>query len=943
MDDTFRKNPLLSVDGLFCPDTLRTAMRATQQAPVDAREGLKELLSNPGPAASAPTADLAADATAESAPGEPEFSRWERCLDVLVEEFLLRKFELLRLNKARKTQIETFLKSRTQRDIPLEEAVQARVGTPEHEGLQLFAYQACVFHLLQVFLLKRWSDRGLVSRESLRTNAQSVNWQITSFLKKHSPKGLMGRHDWSFLKQNLFSWFSPSAETWERLRLLLEPVDLSLETADFPARLLAQLGQHSRLSLLGFRPQLADSRALWHLLLQQKVLDLRLDSLDDLDFSSISSSPVLVSGLRNGECLSALRELSSRQEIHGVWAFTDSEFERYLSEMFILWDCAAGVPRINIHSRSTLRDLSRDAVKAASLFTDGQRTPYQAQLAASFQDEPETEMEDTNFLLDQLKENGLLMLVSSQFWPTDPGETAEKLRDLVLKKAAVRLIIDLRQLSGNSGEKLPKAVFVLEKCSSKEIRDSNRPLIVRARGHLDAGEVQGFWAAVLESIRYGSVPGEVQSRPLPALGEGLRLELMDAAASQQELRATPWITLSDPAFFQASGRLKRSPSRAHNFCTILRWKPGMKPPSQRVLLLREHARTLVADLPGDHNGNENVDSEAHQYLFVPENGIAEQPDYFVAQIHSAPIQFWFRLEQEQKAGKRQKQAERQSEQRLKMMPLVRLFEPGALVPVAAAAKPVASLSEARGELAGIFRKSHLGMAERAKLHEIICGLEHSIRQNIAVCADFTHHLFPQLSVGRVELPGHLPEIAPSLAMDIFRHLDRSPVSHHPSIHVAKLRTAHDFKVTNASLQELSSGTLAELKVYHGGEAVLRLSGPTLLLRAALEEIQKRVGRPWRETAERLLLPTDFMLVQTQLKEVTRSIESQLQLTRDHQALLDQAFCCLLGLTGGFEDESVRIAMRRHLSPDEGHHSLRFDKLVAPFKTEDAVAPTGILH
>ena len=57
---------------------------------------------------------------------------------------------------------------------------------------------------------------------------------------------------------------------------------------------------------------------------------------DELDFASGKGGPVLICGLGNGESLSALRALSPKRELHGVWAYTDSDFERYLSEMLVL-------------------------------------------------------------------------------------------------------------------------------------------------------------------------------------------------------------------------------------------------------------------------------------------------------------------------------------------------------------------------------------------------------------------------------------------------------------------------------------------------------------------------------------------------------------------------------------------------------------------------------
>ena len=919
-------------------------MRGSRDAKAEPRDGMKDLFS------SAPAVEPPVQISLPAAPALPsesgaseEFSRWDRCLELLVNDFISRRHELLRLNKARKNQIEEFLCTHSGHTTTLDEAVQGRMGGPEQEALQLFAHQACVFHLLQIVLLKRWIDRGHLAPDTLKLNGQTTNWLITSFLRKNTHRGMMGRHDWSFLKQNLFSWFSPSKETWERLRLLLEPENLSAESANFPARLLQTLGSRSRLALLGFNPTLIDSSALWKLLLEQRAFDLRLDSYAQLDFASEMSGPVLISGLQNGESLNALRELSRTKELHGAWAFTDSEFERYLSEMFILWECASEIPRINIHPRPLLKELTRDVAKAATLFTDGSKMPYQAQLAACFHQAGGKELEDASFLLEQLRENGLLLVASDQFWPTDPAEACERVREATLRKASVRLIIDLRQLTGSSGERLPKGVFLLEKCSNKELRDSNRPQILRARGHLHRDQVNSFWHAILEYVRHESAPGEVNVRTLTSLGEGVRLEAMAAAASQQELRSSPWITLSDPAFYEASGRLRRNPSKAYTFGTILRWKQGMKIPSSRAVLLQERAKTLAATHPEETEG---LPEEAHQYLFLPENSVVEDPNFFVAQVYSAPVQLWYRLEQEQNAGKRLKQQERQSEQRLKLMPLLRLFEPGTLLPVQPATYSIESIDQARQQLQSIFRAPVLGVMERSRLHQVILGLEQSIRQNLSVCAEFTKHLFPSLEIQRCEIPSRLPEVSPSLAVDIFRHLDRSPLTQHPSVHITKLRSVHDFKVTHVTYEDMPLGSIGELKVFQGMDVVLKLNGPTLLLRAAHDEIQKRINRPWRETADRILLPTDFMLVQTQLKEVLKSIESQLQATKEFIAILDQVFCCLFGLSPSFEDESVRLAMRRHLSPEDSRVHVRFQKerdYIPAFRPADSESARGILH
>ncbi|MGZ3711170.1 MAG: hypothetical protein ACXVBE_05410, partial [Bdellovibrionota bacterium] len=612
------------------------------------------------------------------------------------------------------------------------------------------------------------------------------------------------------------------------------------------------------------------------------------------------------------------------------------------SEIFILWDSASEVPRINIHPRALLRDSTR-ATRAASLFQEGVVVPYHAQLAACFHAGPGGELDDCTALLDQLRENGLLLVVSDQFWPTDAQDISEKMRDTALRKSCLRLIIDLRQLSPSAGETLPKGIFILEKCGSKEVRDSNRPQVIRARGKLTQQLAESFWNSIMECVRLETAPGEVTVRTLGSHSESIRIEAMAAAAQQQQLRNSPWNTLSDPHFYEASGRLRRSPSKAFALGTILRWKPEMQLPSPRAILLQEDSNCLRAALP---NQEKQLDQNLPRFLFLPDRSLVEHSNFLLAQLYSAPIQFWYRLESEQNAGKKVKTVERQSEQRLKLMPLIRLFEPGTLLPVADQRPLFGSLDEARAHLHGIFRQPTLGPIERTRLHEIIVSLEKSISANIESCSELAQHLFPELAIQRWNLPASLPEPGSHFVFEIFRHLDHSPLLHHPAVHITRLKNVHDFKVTNVACDELPMGGLAELRIYHGTDAVLRLNGPSLILQSTLAQIQQRIGRPWREISDQLQFPTDFMLVKTQLQEVLKSIDRQLQFTREHVALLDQAFSCLFGLSDSFMDESARQTMRRHISPDESKISVQFHRdtnRVAAAIASDFEIPRGFLQ
>ena len=921
------------LSGLFCQQALGATLRSAQSTNIVSREGLKSLL-NPNNNLISPKS---------TAKNEPEVERWNLCISILVDDFLLRKSELAKLNRARRQQIEEFIFSQSHAQIKIEDAIMARSGSAENEAINLFAFQTAIFYFLQVLLIKRWCDLGLIIPAKSDSPQQTLNWQVTSFLKKNSPKGMLEKHDWSFLKQNIFSWYSPSKETLARLNETLAPFNLSVNKADLLPKILESLAGKNRSSQIGLKKNLISIAQYWTLLWEQKAFDMRLESISQI-YPSISSGAILLSGLKNGESLNSLREFSNTQNGWDVWAFTDNDLEKYLSEITILWNSACEIPKMNILSRNILKQGKKESAQVP-LLEQSIRLPHNAAFAASFANGDNNEIVDAIKFLEHLNENGLLLIASDQFWPSENTPEAQNLRDASLRTSAIRLVIDLRQLTGTQGEYIPKSMVLLEKCVSKEIRDSNRPLIIKLRGHLLRDQSEILWKQLLEIIRKEKLPGDVEIQSLKAMPELVRIESMSAAASQIQLTPSPWITLSDPRFYDVSGRLKRNPSKAFSLGTILKWKKGHPVPSHRAVFVQEREGKFIQAEGSD--GEQNLDLESNRFLFLPEASGSENSKFYAAQMMSGPVQFWFRLEAENiiHSQKLSKQVERQSEQKLKLMPLIRLFDPGVPVPVTNDACNFASIEDAQSDLKSIFSKPHLETKDKVRIHSLVLGLDNSIRQNIEVCNEFSKHLFPDLTIKRWNLPSALPEVSPSLIFAVFKHLDQTQFLYHPSIHVTKLRPVNDFKVTNLSLKESTQAEISELIVFHGVDPVIKLNGPSLLLKSAADELQKRTGRPWIESTSKMLFPTDFFLVQTQVKEILKSIQQQIKTTKDCIALLDQTFCYLFGLCKSFEDESARETIAHHLNPEEGRINVQFQKEIAPpmERRNSFEIPRGILQ
>ncbi len=896
---------------LLCPSTLKTSFR--DATPLNARESLKALLQKD------------TSTSPKNNPPSPTME-WEHCLDLLVDDFLTRRSELLRLNKARKTQIENSIRRFSDTTSSLEEILQSRVGSQENEGLNLFAYEIAVFQLLQILLLKRWSDLSLLDESDNDSAKHTVNWRITSFLKKRGRR-IIQKHDWSFLKQNCYSWFSPAHTTSQSIWSVLSKLDLGKAGSHFLLETLHQISARSRLSIIGFAPKLIGPKESWELFLEYLRTQRNMDS--GVSITGDISNPLLISGLVNGDSLNSLQNLLTEKSLEGVWAFTNSEFQRFLTEINLLWISPSDIPQLNLYSKLMLSELGGQTQKS-QLFSESFRVPFPAQLAACFPEGNGEELQDAVHFLDQLKERGQLLLTSDSFWPTDSSDRAQKLRENTLQKSLLKVIVDLRHAAGTKGESLPKGLFLLEKNSSKEERDANRPFILKIKGTISAEKLPQIWRKVLEALEQNQHPGEVLDTVLQT--DSARLEAMAAATSQQFLRNGPWQTLTESSFYEVSAQLKRYPNRAFASGTLLRAKNTKDINFQRAIYIK--------DIPGQAL---KADCKDGQFLFLPDNRVPEPSAFFLAQINSAPLQFWYRLELEQEAKRLSRGQQRQNEQLLKMMPLARLFADGTLIPAIQSPQHFAGHSDLRRRLPALLRpQESRTLYQSAELLQVIVNLQHSIDQNLEVTREFSHHLYPNLSLHRWNLPAQLPEADPAQSLKILQHLDHTALLHHPSIHVTRLKPSHDFRINAVVLKPQLSGPMSELELQSGLDTMMRLSGPAILIRAAHSALLGQLGRHWQESAMKILLPTDIFLVNAQLAEISRTIQEQLKSTKECIEIMDRIFCCLFSLSNAFEDDKAYQTIRRHLTHEETKIQVDFQRPVE-IKREDFVVPKGILQ
>lgn len=859
-------------------------------------------------------------------PPEPEASVWEQCLFVLADDFLARKEEVLLLNPGRRAQIENHVHAlaRAETRVPLDRILAARPGTAEHKGFRAFAFEIAAFQLFQFLLFKRWIDLRQIAPEALDDALHKLNWRISTHLRSRQPTRLLGRNPWAFLKINMYSWFKPSASAWDMLVRASAKTDLALEPEDFLGGVLSEAVSPEVQECLPFVMPGLYAKLAWEVLLQQKCADDGIERMEALSIGKSAANTVFVLGSAGGQALTALRSLSADFSLDGVFSFARTEIELLLSEICLLWALSKDLqPAAALLPASRLGAPAARPEKQPAIAVEEVRVPSEAAHAVCFPDPttPERELADALATLPRLRENGALLVASDAFWLTERTELAQEMRRQCLALTSLRLIVDLRHLTLAPGIEIPKCCFLLEKQSSKELRDGNRPKLIKVRGHAhDAAALEEIWQLVLDCIPIKDNPGEVKMFQLGAGAERVRVEVMSAATTQAHLGANPWTSLSEPAFYQITSKLKVHPHKLHQEGFLLRPQKSAGMPLKKGVHFLEipgqglYAETDASEAALARSAVAQAFPKSLQHFFLPEMTAKENPAFFAAMINSSPIQFWYRLEWEQHAFSSSRKHAKPSDSILKLMPLARVLPPNALVPAEMLRGSVlTSIEQAEEKAKRILGNPQYELANALAIHKLVLDLEATIDFHLSVTREYAKHLFPTLAVWRWCVPEELPEISAEHALATLQHLQHAPLRQHPNVQCNHLRNVSDFKVTDLRLHIGAAG-VSDIVLYCGTEAMLRAQGPTLLMRAAATQIERRLQRPWTEISQKIAFPIDTGLMLKQLEEFVRMTKTELQAAAWAARVSDFVFCRLFDLATDAPGTGDALIIRNHMNP-----------------------------
>lgn len=875
-----------------------------------------------------------AKSTAQKPKQRPKQSVWEKCLFLLVNDFLDNRRELLRLNPGRRKEIEVYLhqlggiESRT----PLEVFLSSASSTREGSAFLRFAWEVSVLLFFQFLLLKRWTDQGRIPKESFLSSSKRVNWLISQYSKTNSSGRFLGRQSWGFLRINRYSWFNCSARSWDRMNSLCADLSLKDASGSLLNSILLEIKSNEEFSHVRGLEYPTHSMAVYELLSCLKRSDEDPSLLRSLQYG-LRSDSTMVCGLLHGQAMTSVASVDGINALDNTVAVSVSEFEQYISEVQVLWQSTRDrIPAVQVNSLPTIKsELPKESMNSVVFF------------GTQF-DQLEDEAILFSLLADKLRENGKLVYASDSYWITESSEAAEKLRTSVLETMAIRAVIDLRFVKAlNKRLALPNCIYLLEKNSSKEYRDSNRPIVIKAVGQSGNAEtLQDAWVHILESIQDNKAAGEVT---IETLGEGfekIKVEAMSAATLQGQLPAAPWTSLAEPAFYQISSKLKRQPFKAGQLGVILKPQNSTnmsKSFERAVQFLEVPGRALYATASGtpvqdDHTVFQSYD-QVSQHVFLPDISVTENPAFLSAVVNSSPVQFWYRLEWEQLFGVDAKRSRnRGTAQMLKLLPVAKLFELGALTDASVSKGQIIEEFESyRSRAVQLCKMSSWSTEEALELQQMIIDLETTTQHHVEIARGYMNYLYPNEEIQRWHIPEILPEIDAERALMVLSHLPQAPIRQHPSIQITPVKNVADFKVTNSKFSR-GKGGYSEILLYSGPEVMMRIHGPSLLVRAAESGLQKRFGRPWSEVSNRILFPIDISLMAKQLKDFVHLTQTALSGALRSIQISDFIFARLFALDCEVPNQGDAQIIRNHLMPSNATVALSQD-YSADFSFEEA--------
>lgn len=517
-------------------------------------------------------------------------------LDRVVAEHSQNPSELLKLNPSRKESLGRFLSELARQPEPAD-PVKALLSfiapertTVEHQAVVNLYRQIVVVHLAKVLLLRCWSERGLCPFSD--ADFRDPNAALDRMLRVHAT---LARPAWQITQKNFFSWYKPSAMREKELAHLLEHAG-NLTQEDVRDWIL-ELAVATSASTLGERDRYTRTlyKSIWNAIESNKLL------------REIPNLPGFQPGARFGYC-PTLREGSVFQDApQGLeWiGFESINFELIFAELRSLWNGprppllwakgsglemrSDGQGQLPWNTGSVDIIDQIDGINSCDIAWIIEETiikPQGRSLAAQalrrkVDEHPRLKklkhlgtsrgMFQALQSLEKLRSGGIMIWVREELLTDESGKPI--LNELI-QEAQILLIADLTALRSEDAtvqRDLPKALYLFRREANIELRQSHRPVMVKAFGALHSEADVGLLFQRLFQL--------VQKPDVVFPPEPFSLNARVSPLIQVEWE-NRWMNPADDVWVDRIEHLKRNSESLANLCTIRLLKEKKKNASE---------------------------------------------------------------------------------------------------------------------------------------------------------------------------------------------------------------------------------------------------------------------------------------------------------------------------------------------------------------------------
>ena len=231
--------------------------------------------------------------------------------------------------------------------------------------------------------------------------------------------------------------------------------------------------------------------------------------------------------------------------------------------------------------------------------------------------------------ISKLREGGQLTFITQTYWPTEEG--ASRLRRYVLDHCKVIAMIDLGDTTP-----FPRYITLLEKCSSKEERDSHKIKIIKAHPLEQAADTSFIFGKIASKAKLIDKPGKIYSDD--------DIDIFFSGVNQAELDEKPWQQIYDTGFSQILKQILSFKTTLTYFCSI---EENEEPSKETQSLM-----TPETSLKNQFSLYEKREETGNLIILNPKPICKESPYYLLTLLNSPVLNFWYTHNGNKKNGKK---------------------------------------------------------------------------------------------------------------------------------------------------------------------------------------------------------------------------------------------------------------------------------------------------